>query len=146
MPAVAIARNFWYFLAAALFNGMWQVTGNSFSCMIVEEGDAKELVNTYAILNILGLLAGFVAPVAGIFIGRYSLIPAMRGLYALAMVLMSENSCFSTGSPAKAVLGSNAWRNAAHGLWCGLRWGAGGRILWRWGSARSVCVWYGWCF
>ncbi len=85
----AFAQNYWFFVLAAAFNSMWRVTGNSFSCMIVEDGDMKQMVNIYTILNIMGLLAGFLSPLYGLFVERNELVPAMRGLYGLAMVLMT---------------------------------------------------------
>jgi hypothetical protein len=57
--------------------------------MMVEDGDIKALVNTYAILNIMGMLAGLLLPVAGLCIDRFTLIPAMRVLYALSLLLMA---------------------------------------------------------
>ena len=85
----AAAQGYWYFLAAVFFNSMWRVTGNSFSCMMVEDGDPKTLVNTYAILNMMGMLAGLLLPIAGLCIDRFTLAPAMRVLYALSLILMS---------------------------------------------------------
>ncbi len=83
------ARSFPLFALAAAFNGMWRVTGTSFSCLIVEDGDDDKLVHIFTILSIMGMAAGFLAPVAGIFIVRFSLPPTMRALYALALLLMT---------------------------------------------------------
>lgn len=83
------ARGYRYFIFAAVLNGMWRVTGNSFSCMIVEDGDFGQLINIYTILNFVGLLAGFISPVAGLCIGRFTLVPTMRVIYLAAMILMS---------------------------------------------------------
>lgn len=83
------AQGYWYFICAAVFNGMWRITGNSFSCMIVEDGDSGQLINIYTILNFLGLLAGFISPVVGLCIDRFTLVPTMRVIYLAAMVLMA---------------------------------------------------------
>lgn len=85
----AIAQGYWYFLIAVFFNSMWRVTGNCFSCLIVEDGDQHQFINIFTILNLCGLLAGFIAPISGLFIDRFTLIPTMRVLYILAMVLMT---------------------------------------------------------
>ena len=85
----ATAQGYWVFVLALIFNSMWRVTGNSFSCMIVEDGDTTQMVNIYTILNIMGLLAGFLSPLYGLFLKRNELVPAMRGLYVIAMVLMT---------------------------------------------------------
>lgn len=83
------AQGFAVFALAAVLNGMWRVTGTSFSCLIVEDGDDEKLVHVFTILSIIGLAAGFLSPVAGIFMARFSLASTMRVLYALALVLMT---------------------------------------------------------
>lgn len=85
----AIAHGYLYFMLAVVFNSMWQVTGNCFNCMIVEDGDADSLVNTWTLINLTGLVAGFVSPIAGIFIDRFTLVPTMRAIYILSMVMMT---------------------------------------------------------
>lgn len=85
----ASAQGYWYFMLAVSLNSMWRVTGNSFSCMIVEDGDSNQLINIYAILNLFGLVAGFISPVIGLCIDRFALVPTMRIIYLLAMILMS---------------------------------------------------------
>jgi len=84
----AAAQGFIYFAVAILINGMWRVTGNSFTCMILEEGEQDQLVSLFAIFNLIGLIAGFIAPVAGMCIDRFTLVPAMRFIYVLSMLLM----------------------------------------------------------
>jgi MFS family permease len=85
----ATAQSYPYFMLAVFFNSMWQVTGNCFSCIIVEDGDTEKLVNIYTILNLAGLIAGFISPVAGFFIDRFTLVPTMRVIYMLSMVMMT---------------------------------------------------------
>ncbi|MGB4660964.1 MAG: MFS transporter, partial [Mobilitalea sp.] len=83
------ATSYRYFIYAVIFNGMWRITGNSFSCMIVEDGESGQLINIYTILNFMGLLAGFISPIAGICIDRFSLVPTMRIIYAVSLILMA---------------------------------------------------------
>ncbi len=85
----AAAQGYWHFLFAVLFNSMWRVTGNCFSCMIVEDGDTSQIINIYTILNLIGLLAGFLSPIIGLCIDRFLLVPTMRAVYLAAMVLMT---------------------------------------------------------
>lgn len=85
----ATAKNYPYFLLAVFFNSMWRVTGNCFSCMIIEDSDSKELINIYTILNLMGLLSGFISPIAGICIDRFTLVPTMRVIYILSMTMMA---------------------------------------------------------
>ncbi len=83
------AQGYWYFILAIALNGLWRITGNSFSCMIIENGDTDKLVNIYTILNLFGLLAGFISPLVGLCIDRFTLVPSMRIIYLISLVLMS---------------------------------------------------------
>ncbi|WDL98564.1 MFS transporter [Alicyclobacillus sp. ALC3] len=85
----AIAHGYLDFMLAVVFNSMWKVTGNCFACIIVEDGDTDSLVNIWTLINFTGLVAGFVSPVAGIFIDKFTLVPTMRAIYIFAMVLMT---------------------------------------------------------
>ena len=49
-------------------------------------------------MNICGLLAGFFAPLAFVFVQKYSVVPTMRVLYGIAFVMFTEPSALYTGS------------------------------------------------
>lgn len=83
------AQNFWWFFAATLFNSMWQITNNSWSCLLVEDCDPKKLVNVYTWITVSGLLAVFFAPISTALVSRYTLMPIMRLLYLLSFVMMT---------------------------------------------------------
>lgn len=85
----AIANGYLYFMLAVVFNSMWQVTGNCFGCIIVEDGDTDNLVNIWTLINLTGLIAGFISPITGIFIDRFTLVPTMRAIYIFSMVMMT---------------------------------------------------------
>lgn len=91
VPALisAFAQNFWYFLAAGVINSVWRITHNSWSCLLVEDADPDQLVDIYTWVYIANLLVGFVAPLAGVLIGAFSLVPTMRGLYIFAAVMFA---------------------------------------------------------
>jgi MFS family permease len=91
IPALisALAQNFWYFLAAGVLNSLWRITHNSWTCLLVEDADQNQLVDIYTWIYIANQLVGFVAPLAGVFIGVFSLVPTMRGLYAFAAVMFT---------------------------------------------------------
>jgi MFS family permease len=84
-----LARNEYWFLAAALFNGMFRVTENSWTLLFVEEAPENKLVHLYSLANIAGLIAAFVAPVSYFFVDKYSVVPTMRVLYGITFVLMT---------------------------------------------------------
>jgi MFS family permease len=85
----AVAQNFYYFVAAAIINSVWRVTMNSWTCLMVEDAEPEHLVDMYAWVYISGQMAVFFAPIAGILINQFSLVPTMRGLYLLAFLMMT---------------------------------------------------------
>jgi MFS family permease len=85
----AIAQNFWYFLIAGVINSVWRITHNSWSCLLVEDADKDQLVDIYSWIYIAVTLSGFVAPLAGLLIGAFSLIPTVRGLYLFAAIMFT---------------------------------------------------------
>jgi MFS family permease len=85
----ALAQNFWYFLAAGMINSVWRITLNSWTCLLVEDADRDQLVDMYTWIYIGNQLVGFVAPLAGVIIGVFSLVPTVRGLYMFAAVMFT---------------------------------------------------------
>jgi len=85
----AIAQNFWFFLIAGMINSLWRIVHNSWSCLLVEDTDPDELVEIYSWLYIAGLLVAFFAPLAGLLIKRFTLIPTIRGLYFFAAFMFT---------------------------------------------------------
>ncbi len=91
VPALisALAQNFWYFLIAGIINSVWQITRNSWSCLLVEDADPDQLADIFTWIYIANLIVGFAAPLAGILINKFSLIPTVRGLYIFAAVMFT---------------------------------------------------------
>jgi len=85
----AFAQDFRWFLAAALFNGLWPIGSNAWECLLVEDAEPNKIVQLFNWIYIAGLLAVFVAPISGILIGNLGLIPVMRVLLVFAVVSMS---------------------------------------------------------
>ena len=86
----AFARDFRWFFAAALFNGMLMITHNSWQCLLIEDADQNQFVTIYYWVHIAGLLSVFFAPLSGYFIGRFSLIPVMRVLFFISAAVMTS--------------------------------------------------------
>ncbi len=85
----AVAQDFNYFLVAVIVNSVWRVSHTSWTCVLVEDAEPDQLVDIYTWIYISGLLAAFFAPLAGILIGQYSLIPTVRALYILSFIMMT---------------------------------------------------------
>lgn len=91
VPALvsALAQNFWYFLAAGIINSVWRITHNSWTCLLVEDADQGQLVDIYTWIYIANIMVGFFAPLTGVLIGAFSLVPTMRGLYIFAAIMFT---------------------------------------------------------
>ena len=87
----AFAQNFWWFLVAALINSMWQITGVSWECLWLDDisKDEKKIAQVFNWLYISGLLAVFFAPIAGIFVGQYGLVPVVRVIMIFTFISMT---------------------------------------------------------
>lgn len=85
----SLAQGYEWFLVAAVFNGAWRVTENSWNLLFIEDSHEERLVRLFSIANIAGLLAGFVAPLAYGFVQRYGVAPTMRVIYFITFVMMT---------------------------------------------------------
>jgi len=94
IPALisAVAQNYWYFLAAGLFNTFWRISFNSWTCLLVEDAEPEQLVDIYTWIYIANQLVGFVAPLAGVLIAANGLVPTMRGLYFFAAFMFTAKA------------------------------------------------------
>jgi MFS family permease len=116
VPAVisAIAQNYWYFLAAAIINSVWRITHTSWSCLLVEDADPDQLVDIYSWIYIANIFVGFIAPVAGVLIGTFSLIPTVRGLYVLAAIMFAAKAIFTYRMTTETQQGMVRMRETQH--------------------------------
>ena len=85
----AFAQNFWWFLAAAVVNGTWQVTQNSWDCLLVEDADRAQIPRLYSLVKVAGDCSAIFAPIAALLVSQYGLEPAVRILYLNAFVIMT---------------------------------------------------------
>ena len=84
----AISNNFWLFLAAAILNCFEQINQTAWYCLLIEDANPKDLEGIYTWVNIGGLVAIFFAPLSGLFVSSYSVVPVVRVLYALFSLTM----------------------------------------------------------
>lgn len=84
----AISDNIYYFVIAAAINGMYRVTAISWTCLFVEDAKESQLLSLFSWIHITGMITAFVAPLTGLFINRFDLIPTIRGIYIFAFISM----------------------------------------------------------
>jgi DHA1 family tetracycline resistance protein-like MFS transporter len=89
MLILTVSQNFYFFLAAAIIGSMWRISATSWLCMLVEDADQRQLVHIYTWIEIAGYSAAFFSPIAGLLIGKFSLVPTVRGLYLFAFLMMT---------------------------------------------------------
>lgn len=85
----AFAQGFTWFLAAAVLNSLVRVVHISWTCLFNEDASADSRVRLYAWMAVAGTLSGFFAPIAGLLVSRYGLVPATRSLYLFAFFMMT---------------------------------------------------------
>lgn len=79
----AISNNFWLFLIAAIFNSFGRIAVTSFQCLLVEEANQGDMLWIYTWMHIGDLVSVFFVPIGGLLIGRFTLVPTVRGIYLL---------------------------------------------------------------
>ena len=84
----SVSNNFWLFLAAAILNCFEQINQTAWYCLLIEDAEPEDLVGLYTWVNIGGMVAIFFAPLSGLFINSYSVVPVLRVLYFLFTLTM----------------------------------------------------------
>ncbi|MEO3947763.1 MFS transporter [Gorillibacterium sp. CAU 1737] len=85
----AFAQNIWFFVAAALVNGFAKIPNTAFYCLLVEDTPPKERSFVFTVLQFVGVVGGLFAPLGGLIVNHYTLVPGMRILYGIACVFMT---------------------------------------------------------
>lgn len=84
----AVSDNFWLFLIAAIFNSFEQINQTAWFCLLIEDAEPKDLVGLYTWVNICGLIAIFFAPLSGLLIQSFTVVPVIRVVYLVWAVNM----------------------------------------------------------
>ncbi|MCL2221599.1 MAG: MFS transporter [Oscillospiraceae bacterium] len=85
----AFSQNFWWFMAAAAFNGMMQITTVSWTCLLVEDVQKGYMAKVYSLLHMIGQLSILFMPIAFLLVNQLSLVPAMRILFIFSFISMT---------------------------------------------------------
>ncbi|MGJ6981415.1 MFS transporter [Aestuariimicrobium soli] len=85
----ALAQNFWWFLVASLVNGVWQVTQNSWDCLLVEDVNRDQIPRLYTLVKVAAEFSSLFAPIAAWLVADRGLETAVRILYLNAFVIMA---------------------------------------------------------
>jgi MFS family permease len=85
----AVAQDFRYFMLAVLFNSVWRISHTAWTCLMVEDAEPGEVIHIWTWIFIIFQGLGLLAPIAGFLVERFTLVPAMRGLYLFSFVMMT---------------------------------------------------------
>jgi DHA1 family tetracycline resistance protein-like MFS transporter len=85
----AISQNIWFFIAAAVVNGFQRVPSTAFYCLLVEDTEPKDRTYVFSVLQFVAMLGGLFAPLGGLLVAHYGLIPGTRIMYVLACICMT---------------------------------------------------------
>ncbi len=85
----AFSQGFWFFVVAALLNGMMKITTVSWDCLLVEDAPKDKITQIYSWVLICGNLSALFAPISSVMVSRLTLVPAIRILYINAFVIMT---------------------------------------------------------
>ena len=85
----AAARDVRFFVAAAMMNSLWRISHTAWTCLMVEDAEERHLVHIWTWIMIFAVCSAFFAPLGGWFVERYSLIPAVRGLYVFGFIVLT---------------------------------------------------------
>lgn len=85
----AFSQNFWWFLTAAIVNGIWQITAVSWECLWIDDLEESKIGPVFNWMYITGMMAVFFAPIAGYFVQIYGVVPVVRVLYLFSFTSMT---------------------------------------------------------
>lgn len=85
----AFSQGFWFFVVAALLNGMMKIPTVSWDCLLVEDAPKDKITRIYSLVIISGNLSALFAPISSILVAKLTLAPAIRILYINAFVIMT---------------------------------------------------------
>ena len=88
----ASSQGFWFFVVAALFNGMMKITTVSWDCLLVEDAPKDKITAIYSGVTVAGNLSALFAPIASILVSKLTMVPAIRILYINAFIVMTAKA------------------------------------------------------
>ncbi|MBN2392799.1 MAG: MFS transporter [Anaerolineae bacterium] len=88
----AAAQDMRFFLAAAMLNGLFRISHTAWTCLMVEDAEERHLVHIWTWITLFGICASFFTPLGGWFVGRFGLMPAMRGLLIFGCAMLTAKA------------------------------------------------------
>ncbi|HOJ77047.1 MAG TPA: MFS transporter [Bacillota bacterium] len=85
----AFSQGFWFFVVAALLNGMMKIPTVSWDCLLVEDAPKDKLTQIYSWVVLSSNFSVLFAPISSVLVAKLTLVPAIRILYINAFIIMT---------------------------------------------------------
>jgi len=85
----AFSQGFWFFVVAAMLNGLMRIPVVSWDCLLVEDAPKDKITQIYSWVIIFGNLSALFAPISSVLVAKLTMAPAIRILYINAFVVMT---------------------------------------------------------
>ncbi len=88
----AFAQDVRYFAAAAVLNSFWRISHTAWTCLMVEDAEERHLVHIWTWIMIFAVCSAFFTPLGGWFVGRFGLVPTVRGLFLFGAFMLAAKA------------------------------------------------------
>ncbi|MDI9514181.1 MAG: MFS transporter [Bacillota bacterium] len=85
----AFSQGFWFFVVAALLNGMMKIPTVSWDCLLIEDAPKEKITQIYSLVILATNLSALFAPISSVLVAKLTLAPAIRILYINAFIVMT---------------------------------------------------------
>ncbi len=85
----AVSQNVWFFVLAAILNGLQRVPSTAFYCLVVEDTRPSDRTYVFTLLQIISVIGGLFAPLGGLLVYSYGLVDGTRIMYWIAAISMT---------------------------------------------------------
>ncbi len=88
----AAAQDMRFFLAAAMLTGLFRISHTAWTCLMIEDAEERHLVHIWTWVSIFGICSSFFTPLGGLFVARFGLVTAMRGLLIFGCLMITAKA------------------------------------------------------
>ncbi|HPT78661.1 MAG TPA: MFS transporter [Candidatus Atribacteria bacterium] len=113
----ASSQGFWFFVVAALLNGMMKIPTVSWDCLLIEDAPKDKITHIYSWVIIFGNLSALFVPISSVLVSRLTLAPALRILYINAFVVMTAKILLLYKFSTETATGRIRWEETRNIPW-----------------------------
>jgi MFS family permease len=110
----AFAQNMYYFIIAAMINGLFRIAHTAWTCLLVEDAEERHVVHMWTWVMIFAVCSAFFSPLGGWIVEKVGLIPAMRGMLIFGSVVISAKAAILFAFSKETVRGIQRREETRH--------------------------------